>query len=60
MNHVSEKTPESPVQSPAHHVSLFRRGANQAVRSPNYATLRTGLIAELTLAAKAKKLSLEE
>jgi len=34
MNHVSEKPPESLVESPARHVSLFRNGANQAVRIP--------------------------
>lgn len=42
MNHVSEKTPaypvnspvDFPVDSPARHVSLFRNGANQAVRIP--------------------------
>jgi antitoxin VapB len=34
MNHVSEKTTEYPVESPARHVSLFRNGANQAVRIP--------------------------
>ena len=34
MNHVSEKTPENLAKSPARHVSLFRNGANQAVRIP--------------------------
>ena len=34
MNHVSEKTPEYKVEAPARHVSLFRNGANQAVRIP--------------------------
>ena len=34
MNHVSEKTPEGAVESPSRHVSLFRNGANQAVRIP--------------------------
>lgn len=34
MRHVSEKTAEYPIESPARHVSLFRNGANQAVRIP--------------------------
>ena len=34
MNHVSKKTLEYWVESPARHVSLFRNGANQAVRIP--------------------------
>ena len=34
MNHASKKTPEHRVESPARHVSLFRNGANQAVRIP--------------------------
>ena len=34
MNQVSEKTPEGIGESPARHVSLFRNGANQAVRIP--------------------------
>ena len=34
MNHVSKKTPEYRVESPPRHVSLFRNGANQAVRIP--------------------------
>lgn len=34
MNHVSEKVPSYPAESPARHVSLFRNGANQAVRIP--------------------------
>ena len=34
MNQVSEKTHNYPVESPARHVSLFRNGANQAVRIP--------------------------
>lgn len=34
MHHVSEKTPEYPVEGPARHVRLFRNGANQAVRIP--------------------------
>ena len=34
MNHVSKKSFEYRVESPARHVSLFRNGANQAVRIP--------------------------
>lgn len=34
MNCISEETPEYQVESPARHVSLFRNGANQAVRIP--------------------------
>ena len=34
MNHASKNTPEYRVESPARHVSLFRNGANQAVRIP--------------------------
>jgi antitoxin VapB len=34
MNYVSEKTPEYLVETPARRVSLFRNGANQAVRIP--------------------------
>lgn len=34
MNQVSEKTHNYTVESPARHVSLFRNGANQAVRIP--------------------------
>ena len=34
MNHVSKKKLEYRVESPARHVSLFRNGANQAVRIP--------------------------
>lgn len=34
MNYVSEKAPDDRVESPARHVSLFRNGANQAVRIP--------------------------
>ncbi len=34
MGHASEKTREYPIESPARHVSLFRNGANQAVRIP--------------------------
>lgn len=34
MNYASEKTPEYTVEPPARHVSLFRNGANQAVRIP--------------------------
>ena len=34
MNHVSKKALENRIESPARHVSLFRNGANQAVRIP--------------------------
>lgn len=34
MNRVSEKMPEGFGEAPARHVSLFRNGANQAVRIP--------------------------
>ena len=34
MHHVSEKTADYPVESPARHVRLFRNGANQALRIP--------------------------
>ena len=34
MNHISDKTLEYRIESSARHVSLFRNGANQAVRIP--------------------------